>query len=204
MKKQIEGVTVNGVKGVIVRSSVGKKPQITDVAEAIHSLKQRGIPLSDNPEALAERHCDAVFAVVQEHALFALACVEAAYNGDQKVFNQLYLQFAPDKRKKREAEKRKIKHRNSILPVFTTARALGKTPTALEVAEHMKTLGKSDAGNTDKTQIEKNLAKAGFVALPKEEKTKRQKTNVLSAHTSGKKTKRKIAPKNSRKKRPLE
>lgn len=192
MKKQIEGVTVNGVKGVIVRSIGWKKSQITDNAEAIHSLKQRGIPLSDNPEALAERHCDAVFAVVQEHALFALACVEAAYNGDQKVFNQLYLQFAPDKRKKREAEKRKIKHRNSILPVIHTAKALGRTPTAQEVVDHMVGMEKKGAGFTDKKQIEKNLAKAGFEKLPNDKgKGRPKKADVLSAYSAGKTTKRK-------------
>lgn len=192
MKKQIEGVTVNGVKGFIVRSSGWKKPQITDVAEAIHSLKQRGIPLSDNPEALAERHCDAVESVVQEHALFALALIEACYNGDQKVFNALYRQFDPKKRKERMLKKAKIKHPDSARAAITTARAMGKTPTAQEVVDHMASKEKKGAGFTDKRQIEKNLAKAGYEKLPPDKGRGRpKKSNVLSAHSAGKTTKRK-------------
>jgi hypothetical protein len=192
MKKQIEGVTVNGVKGVIVRSSELIKPQLTDHAEAIHSMKQRGIQLSDNPEALAERHCDAVESVVQEHALFALALIEACYNGDQKVFNALYRQFDPKKRKERMAEKAKIKHPDSALAVITTARELGRTPTAKEVAEHMKGKGKSGEGLTVPRSIEKNLAKRGYKKLPVDKgKGRPKKTDVLSAHSAGKTTKRK-------------
>lgn len=192
MKKQIEGVTVNGVKGVIVRSRGWKKSQITDVAEAIHSLKQRGIPLSDNPEALAERHCDAVEAVLQDHALFALALIEACYNGDQKVFNALYRQFDPKKRKERMLKNAKIKYPDSALAAITTARAMGKTPTAQEVADHMKAKKQAGAGLTDKRQIEKNLAKAGFEKLPTDKgKGRRKKADVLSAHSAGKTTKRK-------------
>jgi hypothetical protein len=192
MKKQIEGVIVDGVKGVRFELLESIDLKITDHAEAIHKLKQRGIPLSDNPEALAERHSEAVETVVQEHALFALALIEACYNGDQKVFNALYRQFDPKKRKERMAEKAKIKHPDSALAVITTARELGRTPTAKEVSEFMKSKGKSGEGLTVPKQIEKNLAKRGYEKLPADKgKGRPKKSDVLSAHSSGKTTKRK-------------
>jgi hypothetical protein len=192
MKKQIEGVTKDGAKGVRVELLESIDLKITDHAEAIHKLKLRGIPLSDNPEALAELHSEAVETVVQEHALFALALIEACYNGDQKVFNALYRQFDPKKREERMAEKAKIKHPDSALAVINTARELGRTPTAQETVKHMESLGKKGAGLTDPRQIEKNLANAGYEKLPADKgKGRPKKSDVLSAHSSGKTTKRK-------------
>jgi hypothetical protein len=56
----------------------------------------------------------------------------------------------------------------------------------------MESLGKKGAGLTDPRQIEKNLAKAGYEKLPADKgKGRPKKSDVLSAHSSGKTTKRK-------------
>jgi len=192
MKKEIVGVTVNGVKACVVRSVDFRKPELADNAEAIHSLKQRGIPLSDDEWGLSERVCEAVDAVLQSHCLFALQCVEACYNGDHKFFHSLYRHFDPKQREKREKEKATIKHPDSALAAITTARELGRTPTAQETVKHMESLGKKGAGLTDPRQIEKNLAKAGYVKLPADKKRGRpKKAEVLSSHSAGKTKKRK-------------
>jgi hypothetical protein len=148
---------------VFINQTKISEPTIEGTALALKRLGERKVPLHEDQQALAERHSEAVEAVLNEWALFALGLIEAAHRGDHTVFRNIH-----------RAMTKKEKPMDEIKNILAKeARKEKRMPAAHEIAAQAKKLSKKGDQFTNPTNIKNNLAKDGITV--KSRKTGRPK-----------------------------
>jgi hypothetical protein len=140
---------------VFINQTKISEPTIEGTALALKRLGEKKVPLHEDQQALAERHSEAVEAVLNEWALFALGLIEAAHRGDHTVFRNIH-----------RAMTKKEKPMDEIKNILAKeARKEKRMPTAHEIAAGSKEIGeKGMSGDqfTNPRNIKNNLAKGGI------------------------------------------
>jgi hypothetical protein len=147
---------------VFINQSKISEPTIEGTALALKLLGERKVPLHEDQQALTERHCEAVEAVLNDWALFALGLIEAAHRGDHTVFRNIHRAMT---------KKKPMDEIKNILA--KEARESKRMPAAHEIAAQAKELRKKGDQFTNPRNIKNNLAKGGITV--KSRKTGRPK-----------------------------
>lgn len=144
-----------------------KAAKLEDTALLLSENGKKGLPLHEDQQALAERHCEAVEAVLNDWALFALGLIEAAHKGDHNAFRRI-CDAITNGRKKHKA-------RPEIAGLKKAATKHGRLPTSNEIADEMTFHGKNFTAKKNQQDVKRNLASLGFdvpsrpVGRPKKE-----------------------------------
>lgn len=137
----------------LIHPSELKPPELADTAVLLSENGKKGLPLHEDLHALTERHCEAVEAVLNDWALFALGLIEAAHKGDHNAFRKIHDAMRNGKKKH--------KTRPEIAGLMIATTKHGRMPTVDEIVSETKTMG-SGAGFTSQQQVKRNLASLGF------------------------------------------
>jgi hypothetical protein len=136
---------------VFVNPLKTNEPSLESTALALKRSGERKVPLHEDSQALAERHCEAVEAVLNDWALFALGLIEAAHRGDHTVFRNIHRAMT---------KKKQVDEIKNILA--KEARESKRMPAAHEIAAQANKLGKKGDQFTNPRNIKNNLAKGGI------------------------------------------
>lgn len=131
-----------------------KAMRLEDTALMLRDNGKEGLPLHEDQHALAERHCDAVQAVLNDWALFALGLIEAAHKGDHNAFRKIHDAMTNGKKKH--------KTRPEIAGLRKATRKQGRMPTADEIAKEMIFHGENFTAEKKQQDVKRNLASLGF------------------------------------------
>lgn len=117
-------------------------PSIRDTALALRAQGKKGIPLHEDHEALEGRDAAAVEAVLTDHALLALALLEAIHRGDPAP-----LRAIADAMKKADKAEGKPVERDPIhKAVARAARKAGRVPTEEQAKDAYVEIGREKQG----------------------------------------------------------
>lgn len=160
MKKQAKR------KGQIIVIKAGKKhhasliypteirpTELHDTALLLYDNGKKGLPLHEDQNALAERDCEAVEAVLNDWSLFALGLIEAAHKGDHNTFRRIHYAIKNG---------RKYKQSPEIEGLMMATTKQGRMPTADEIAKEMTFEGENFTAKKNPQDVKRNLESLGF------------------------------------------
>lgn len=130
-----------------------RKAELVDTALLLCDNGKKGLPLHEDQNALAERHCEAVEAVLNDWALFALGLIEAAHRGDHNAFRKIHDAINNGRKYKQSAE---------IEGLMMATTKQGRMPTSYEIAKEMTFEGKNYTFKKNPQDVKRNLANLGF------------------------------------------